>query len=174
MDWGHLENRAFLRAYHALSIALLRQNRHVEAIEILALLVSVCPNDNLGARYMLMQCYLDAQSWQAAIDLSLQYPEDIGPDILYSKAVALMKLHRNEDALDSLQQAVRYRPNVAKELLKSRHVGPKSMFSGSLQVGGADEAFDYWERNKAHWTKGSQALELLSTCVREKGTPPSH
>ncbi|WP_147473972.1 tetratricopeptide repeat protein [Allofranklinella schreckenbergeri] len=156
LEWGFFENRAFLRACHALALALLEQKHGdgamAEAMEILARLVSVCPNDNLGARYVLMGCYLETEDWQAAVELSQRYPEDCGPDMAYSKVVALLQLARDEEAEQSLLQALRYGPNVAVELLKSRHVRPKreELFAGYMQVGGADEAFDYWQRNKIH------------------------
>jgi tetratricopeptide (TPR) repeat protein len=165
LNWGHLENRPFMRAYHGLGVTLLRDRGCKVAIEIFARLVAVNPNDNLGARYVLMQCHLGLADWQAALALSQRYPDDIGPDITYSKAVALANLGRSEEALNCLNLALQYRPNVAKELLKSRHVRPKSEFPGSMTIGGAEEAFDYWERNGIHWTSGAEVMTLLKKIV---------
>lgn len=159
--WGHLANRPFMRAYHALGLHLLRSQGAEKALDIFARLVSVNPSDNLGARYILMQCFLDLADWDSAVMLALRYPDDAGPGITYSKVVALLHLDRKEDALESLKVAIRYSPNVAAELAKARHSRPNSKYPGYLTSGGDDEAFDYWERNRLHWSKSSDAFKLL-------------
>ncbi|MEQ1530105.1 MAG: hypothetical protein ABL925_12375, partial [Methylococcales bacterium] len=102
MLWGHLENRPFMRAYHSLGLSILDNQGAASAIEIFARLVSVNPNDNLGCRYSLMQSYLDLKEWQAALNLSQQYNSDTGPDIVYSKVIALFQLAQDEEAIAAL------------------------------------------------------------------------
>ena len=167
LAWGHLENRPFMRAYHTLGLALLRRQDAKAAMEIFGRLVSVNPNDNLGARYLLMQWCLDMAHWDAALRLSRQYGGDTAPDIIYSKAVALLQMGLEDEALASLEAAVEIQPRVAAELVKSRHARPKSMLPGSITHGGEDEAFDYWERNRAHWASGTMAHKMLKKILKE-------
>lgn len=167
MLWSHLENRPFMRAYHALGLHLLRDRGAAAAIDIFARLVSVDPNDNLGARYTWMQCLLDLRDWQSALDLSRRYPDDVSPDMMYSKVVALVGSGQMDEAGVSLEAAIQCRPNVASELLKAKHSRPRSVHPGYVAVGGDEEAFDYWERNRLHWGKSTAAYKLLQT-LRKK------
>jgi tetratricopeptide (TPR) repeat protein len=161
LEWSVLDNRPFLRAYHKLGLYLLEHGGAGEALEVFTRLLAVSPGDNLGARYLLLECYLSLQDWEAAIHLANRYSEDISPSISYSKVIALLGLNEEAQAQECLREAVLRHPKVANELSKSRHVRPKSLIPGSITVGGEDEAFSYWERNKAHWTKDTRAYELL-------------
>lgn len=159
--WGHIENRPFMRAYHALGLHLLHDQGAAKAVDIFARLVNVNSNDNLGARYLLMQCLLDLRDWQSALDLSRRYPDDAGSDMMYSKVVALMSIGHVDEAVVALEAAIRCKPNIASELLKVRHSRPESAHPGYMTVGGPEEAFDYWERNRVHWGKNTPAYKLL-------------
>ncbi|WP_321870420.1 tetratricopeptide repeat protein [Burkholderia ubonensis] len=161
MEWSFLENRPFLRAYHKLGLYLMEHGGASEALEPFTRLLAVSPNDNLGVRYLLMECHLALEDWEAAMHLADRYQDDISPAIIYSKVVALLGLDREAEAVECLQEAVRCHPKVANELLKSRHMRPKSAFAGCITVGGEDEAFSYWERNKVHWAKDTAAYGLL-------------
>lgn len=163
MLWGYLSNRPFLRAYHALGLHLQAHQGAAKAIEVFARLVSVNPNDNLGARYVLMQALLDTGDWTKAATLFRSYPDDVGPDIAYSGPVALLHLGEMENAKIGLERAVNINRRVAIELLKTRHVRPVEEHPGYM--GGAEEAFDYWERNRVHWARDSKVLKLLKEII---------
>jgi tetratricopeptide (TPR) repeat protein len=167
LSWAHLENRPFMRAYHFLAIYLLRTKGPASAIDSFARLVAMNPNDNLGARYMLMQCLIATGGWEPAILLTRQYPDDVGPDLVYSKAVAQLKIGDEVGAIESLRFGVECKPNVASELLKPKHIRPKSAYSGYITSGGEDEAFDYWERNRSHWGRSSKPFKLLCQLAKK-------
>ena len=59
MEWGHLENRPFMRAYHNLALHRMRQKDWEAAIGVLSRLLAVNPNDNQGVRYELPQCWFE-------------------------------------------------------------------------------------------------------------------
>ncbi|MCQ8118503.1 CDC27 family protein [Methylomonas rosea] len=161
MNWWELGNRPFMRAYHALGLSLLKNQGPSSAIEIFARLVSVNHNDNLGCRYLLMQCYLDLNEWQSALNLSAQYSSDTGPDIVFSRIIALLQLDQKDDAIDALTGAIKKYPNIAKELGKNKHSEPKSLHPGFITSGGEDQAYDYWQRNRIHWASSTMAYKLL-------------
>jgi len=167
MLWGHLENRPFMRAYYALGLSILNNQGAASAIDIFARLVSVNPNDNLGCRYNLMQGYLDLNEWQAALNLSQLYCNDTGPDIVYSKVVALFQLDREEEAIAALTLIINHYPNVAKELVKTKHSPPKSSHPGFITLGGEDEAYDYWQRNRKHWASSTTAYKTLKNILKK-------
>lgn len=165
MPWGNLENRPFMRAYHALGLSILDNQGPASAIEVFARLVSVSRGDNLGCRYTLMQCYLDLNEWQAALDLSQKYNNDRGPDIVYSKVVALFQLDQDDEATEALTFAINNYSNIARELIKTKHSEPESKHPGYLTLGGEDEAYDYWERNRRHWTSDTIAYKALKSLL---------
>ncbi|HEY8036018.1 MAG TPA: CDC27 family protein [Methylobacter sp.] len=161
MNWWELGNRPFMRVYHALGLSFLNNQGPASAVEIFARLVSVNHNDNLGCRYLLMQCYLDLKEWQSALNLSLQYNTDTGPDIVFSKVIALLQLDQEDAAIDALTLAIKQYPTIAKELVKNKHSEPKSKHPGLITSGGEDEAYDYWQRNRIHWASSTMAYKIL-------------
>lgn len=56
----------------------------MNATPLLTTLIAKNPNDNLGARYVLMQALLDTGGWTKVATLFRSYPDDVEPDIAYS------------------------------------------------------------------------------------------
>ena len=83
LPWGHLDNRPFLRAYHALAIHRIEHHAWDAAIEILGRLLRVNPNDNQGARYELPACWFETGDISAVIDHCAYHNDDASPFILY-------------------------------------------------------------------------------------------
>ena len=53
LPWIHLENRPFLRAAHGYGLALERERRHLEAVDVYEHILALNPDDNQGIRYLL-------------------------------------------------------------------------------------------------------------------------
>jgi len=166
LEWGFLDNRPFMRAYCTLGIRLFKRGDADAARTIFTRLLAVNPNDNQGARYLLLDCQLAMNDWKGVLRTAKRYQDDGAPDMEYGKALALLALGEEDKAGDCLHKAINKHPNVAKELLKLRHIRPKSRIPGTIARGGADEAFDYWERNKTHWAKDTRAYALLKELKR--------
>lgn len=60
IEWGHLENRPFLRALHGAVLACIRLRRHADAIALLEKTLAYNPTDNQGLRFLLGSEYLRA------------------------------------------------------------------------------------------------------------------
>jgi hypothetical protein len=58
---------------------------------------------------------------------------------------------------------------VRKELLKMRHRLPRDARPDVVTIGGADEAYYYWENWGRFWEEDSKSLEWLRGIVK----PPS-
>jgi hypothetical protein len=52
IEWGHLENRPYLRLLQIALLCLARRRKHKEAAEIAVLMMARNPNDNQGARFL--------------------------------------------------------------------------------------------------------------------------
>jgi tetratricopeptide (TPR) repeat protein len=167
LSWGHLSNRPFLRSYHNHALWLDRTGDLRAAEQIYARLVAVCPTDNLGVRCLLMQCFLRRSDWIAATRLADTYPDDTSPDILYSTALVSYESGNIDRAVDLLKRAYVAKPNVGKELLKSKHVEPPPSFMpDSVISGGADEAYHYWLNNGEYWKRNGDLMLVLDKIVR--------
>lgn len=53
IEWGHLENRPYLRAMHGAVLGYMRLRRHKEAAAVVERMLALNPNDNQGVRYLL-------------------------------------------------------------------------------------------------------------------------
>ena len=157
--WSYLDNRPFLRAYHALAIHRMEQGAWHDAIVILKRLLAVNPNDNQGARYLLPKCWFEVNDAAAVIDLCQRYADDTAPETLYSHALALVITKRTNEARKVLQHCVQRLPLVAKELLSRRHPEPARKHSGAITLGG--QAWEYWKEYGRYWRKSKSARTLL-------------
>ena len=98
------------------------------------------PNDNQGVRYLPPHCWFENNELSRILTHCRKYRDDSAPEILYSEALALVRLGRNEEARTALEHCVAELPLVGRELLKKRHPRPKSVLEGFISPGGADQA----------------------------------
>ena len=159
--WGFLGNRPFLRAYHNLGLWLERRKEIDEAINVLSNILSVGPNDNLGVRYILPKLWLKKGDVLSVIRHCKSLADDCSPEIMYTYPLALILSEEVEKARPLLMEAKSQFPLVAKELTKKRHPKPKSNIDGSVMVGGADQAYVYWEEYGEYWSGSKLAMELI-------------
>lgn len=161
MEWSYIDNRPFLRAYHNLGLWLEKRNEIKEAINVYSNMLSVCPIDNIGVRYILPKLWIETGDLLSIVRLNKEYPNDYSPEFMYTYPLALIMLGEIEKAKTLLDDAKSAFPLVAKELKKKRHPKPKSSFSGGITVGGADQAYGYWKQYGKFWSNSEQALSLL-------------
>lgn len=161
LEWGHIDNRPFLRAYHNLGLWLEKRNEINEAITVYRNMLSVCPNDNIGVRYILPKLWIETGDLLSIVRLQKEYPDDYSPEFMYTYPLALIMLGEIEKAKTLLEDAKSAFPLVAKELKKKRHLKPKYSFAGGITVGGADQAYEYWKQYGKYWSNSEQAMSLL-------------
>ena len=169
LEWGILENRPFRRAYHNLGLWHLNGNRFDDAIEIFGRLLSTNPNDNQGVRHLLPLCWFEKNDLEAILELCRTCAGEATPEIIYSEALALALLGREEEALAALEDCVAVLPLVGKELMKKRHRRPKNWSGDYITLGGHDQAYDYWQNYGKHWSASESAMNLLGQVVNIKG-----
>jgi tetratricopeptide (TPR) repeat protein len=158
LAWGWLPNRPFLRALHGLTTALRDEGLLGEAILIYNNLLDLNPDDNQGVRMELVSACFAVRRPADVLRVCERYPDDM-PDLVFGKALALFQLGREEEAEAAYREAAQAWPLVHAELLKTRHTEPPLM-SGFISMGGADQAFAYWEEHGPFWkaTRGALAM----------------
>jgi len=161
LPWGILDNRPFLRAYHGLGLEYLARGHTEKALEIFNNILAVNPNDNQGARALLIDCYFRLNHPQEVLAVCNRYPHDAMEQLLYGRVLALYQLGRKVEAERALKEAIEYLPRVGKELIKERHRKPSSLRPGRITHGGQDQAYYYWVEQGKHWQKTPGALEFV-------------
>ena len=172
LEWGWLENRPFLRCLHGLALARYKEGQIEEALRLFQELLSLNPNDNQGVRAMSQEALFGLGRLEDALELAEQYPNDVMPETLYGRALALFKLGRQREATAALKEAVKYLPLVRKELLETKHHLPRTARPDMVTCGGADEAYYYWEHWGLFWGKDPEALEWLRGITRRTNKAP--
>ena len=166
LEWGWLENRPFLRCLHGLALARYKEGQIEEALRLFQELLSLNANDNQGVRAMTQEALFELGRLEDALKLAERYPNDVMPETLYGRALALFKLGRQREATAALKEAVKYLPLVRKELLETKHHLPRTARPDRVTCGGADEAYYYWEHWGRFWGKDPEALEWLRGITR--------
>jgi tetratricopeptide (TPR) repeat protein len=171
LEWGWLENRPFLRCLHGLGLAKYEDEKIEEALSLFQELLSLNPNDNQGVRAMVVQALFELGRFEDTLKITEQYVDDAMPETLYGRALALFKLGRKREATATLKKAVKYLPLVAKELLKTKHRLPRTASPDVVTLGGADQAYYYWEHSGHFWEEDHEAIKWLRAVV---GSPKGH
>jgi tetratricopeptide (TPR) repeat protein len=161
LEWGWLDNRPFLRCLHGLALAKYKDGKVHDALQLFQELLSLNPNDNQGVRAMAAEAFFELGKFEKIIEITSHYRDDIMSETLYGRAIALFKLCRRKEATAALNKAIKYLPLVSRELLKKRHSLPKAARPDRVTVGGADEAYYYWEHWGRFWEEDPEVFEWL-------------
>jgi tetratricopeptide (TPR) repeat protein len=162
LEWGWLENRPFLRAYHALGLQHLDAARHEMALAIFRTILALNPGDNQGVRALAVHCCLTLKRYTEALAICEDAPGDHMAETVYGRVLALFALKRTTKAEKALRDAVAAMPLVAKELVKARHPRPRNLRGGHYTVGGADQAWYYWREAGELWDQVPEAIGFVS------------
>ena len=161
LPWGWLENRPFLRCLASWMHMREEAGALEEALGAARELLALNPNDNQGVRCVAMTWLLRSGGNEEAAKLAEGYPEDGLPETTYSRALALFRLGRFDEADDALRDALAGLPAVGTELLRTRHRAPRRRHPGYTTIGGTDQAYDYWQSDGAVWAATPGAMEWL-------------
>lgn len=161
LEWRWLENRPFLRAYNGLALAYFERGDAETAARMFEQLLVWDPTDSQGARALAIAAYLSQKRPEKVLEVTRRYEGDNIVDTLYGRVLAHLQLGQREQARDALQTAIEKYPLVAKELAKPWHKPPKGMKPDMVTVGGADEAYAYWQYVGRYWRETPGALDFV-------------
>ena len=168
MEWGWLENRPFLRAYHSLGLQHLESGNIEMALSIFKTIMSLNPGDNQGVRALVVDCCLKLKMYKDVLVVCKDSQDDHMAETIYGHVLALIALKRMTQAEKALKQALLTLPLVAEELVKIRHTRPKNMREGRYTVGGADQAWYYWRETGKYWEEVPGAIEFVREFLMER------
>ena len=123
--WGMLETRPYMRAKKGLVDELLNARRPIEAMRHLEEMLELCPGDNMGARFDLMETYLMTDHLEQALDLLNRYPEEAGAIWNWSAVLIYYSLRDFDAAAQALDVARRQNPYVEPYLTRKKKLPPE-------------------------------------------------
>jgi tetratricopeptide (TPR) repeat protein len=159
--WGFIENRPFLRLYHSYGLSLLRQGGVEDALEVFENIVSLNPNDNQGARALVVECNFELRRPEGVLALCDKYRTDALEQLLYGRVLALVQLGKPREALRALIRAIKLLPLVAKELAKPTHKQPKDYNEERVALWSEGQAYGYWKEFGKYWSATPGAIEFV-------------
>jgi len=168
LPWPIIDNRPFLRAYHALGLEYLERGEVEQALEIFNTILALNPGDNQGVRALVVDCNLRLNRPGDVLAVCNEYSGDGMEQVVYGRVLALYQLGRKAEAERALRQAIEQLPLVAKELVKERHTPPKGLRPDTMTYGGADQAYYYWTEQGYFWETTPEAIDLVRDCLRKR------
>jgi tetratricopeptide (TPR) repeat protein len=161
IPWVFIDNRPFLRAYHALGLEYRMREAHTLALKVWQRMLSMNSDDNQGIRALAMEAYLTLGKDRDALNLAANYPDDGMPEILYGRVLALLRLEQQREAEQALGHAIQVLPRVAQELAKKRHRKPRELREEVVSIGSPEQAYIYWQESGFLWKMTPGALEFI-------------
>lgn len=159
--WGFSETRPYMRAKHGLAMALIALGQRREAVAHLAEMLELNPDDNQGARYTLLECYMADRDDKAAQQLLGRYSDEASAWFAWS--AALLTFRRSGAGADSdAAMAVAMESNqYVPAYLTGKRKMPKRL-PDSYQHGEPDEAQLYASGAALAWNVTEGALGWLT------------
>ncbi len=161
IPWVFIDNRPFLRVYHALGLEHRMRGADTAALEMWETLLSMNSDDNQGIRALAIDSYLNVGRDEDALSLATRYPDVTLPQTLYGRVLALYRLDRQPEAEEALAFAAKHLPRVAQELAKKRHRKPRDLREDSVIIGSPEQAYLYWQDSGALWKESPGALDFI-------------
>lgn len=159
IEWGHLENRPFLRALHGAVLAHMRLRRHREAVVLIEKMLAYNPNDNQGMRYLLGSEALRAGEHQRAQEVFAAEAAGYPP---YFYELALTHILKGEwiPAATALRRGFCANPYIAEILGGNPQPQPLAIWHGS-NLAEPETAVDYIEMYGDLWRRQPDGLAFV-------------
>lgn len=157
VEWGHLENRPYLRGLHNLALVHARRDEHAAAVRIWEQLLTLCPNDNQGVRFLLGEGYHRLDRLDDAIVAYERALEE--PGCCYGLAMALHEQGEQEHVGVAFVRAFARNRYVASMLLGERW--ERAPGRQATNMAEPEWASDYVKRSGDLWRRVEGGAELL-------------
>ncbi|WP_426210720.1 tetratricopeptide repeat protein [Massilia sp. TWP1-3-3] len=149
IEWGHLDNRPYLRAMHIALLSYMRLRRHKDAVIIIELMLARNPGDNQGVRFLLGSEALRAGDLDhARFVLEAEAPSY--PPYYYE--LALCQMQRNDwiAAATALRRGFAANPYIAEILAGNPNPAPLAIWHGT-SMAEPETATDYVRMYGMYW-----------------------
>ena len=132
-----------------------------ESLSLMRWYLRLNPGDNHGWRAPLVNALLRAGDDAEALAVIERYPDDLHPEIVYGRVLALYRSGAKGRALTALAEARDRLPEVLDFLVRDKVRRPAMRDDGLLTIGGRDQAWLYREEMRDTWLGTDGAMEML-------------
>lgn len=158
--WGIALTRPYMRARFALGHCLWRQEKREEALVHFRDLINLNPNDNQGARYVLVAVLLELGEDREAQQVMAGHSGDVLSHWAYNRALIEFRRYASQRRTDRrLAQALEKNAFVPVFLLGRRPI--RSYESHTVEPGEGSEAIEYQHLYSGAWAMTEGALAWL-------------
>ncbi len=157
--WGLIETRPYMRARLQLAELLRAEDRRQEAIRHYEGLLELNPNDNQGARDILLGCYLALDDLEGAQRLFRQYKDDYSVVFAWARSLERFLANDLKGAAKELKAARKRNPFV-ELYFGGRKKIPESM-PDSYTLGSEEEALVCVDLLGEAWATHKEAVFWL-------------
>jgi tetratricopeptide (TPR) repeat protein len=149
IEWGHLDNRPYLRAMHIALLSYMRLRRHKDAVTIIELMLARNPADNQGGRFLLGSEALRAGDFDHA--RAVFEAEATGyPPYFYELALCHMLRDDWVSAATALRRGFAANPYIAELLGGNASPAPLAIWHGT-SMAEPEIAVDYIRMYGMYW-----------------------
>jgi hypothetical protein len=160
--WLDIYTRPFMRTVHELALLTWDFDDRTEAIDLAKLLLRLNPEDNQGARYLLLSWLPVIDDWGAVELILSRYADENGTYFSYAKCLNAFRKNDLQEALVS--NAVAANPYVAYFLKDARR--QVNEVSQCQTMGSTEEAFDYASLSREAWLSVNGAISWLTKSTK--------
>jgi len=149
IEWGHLDNRPYLRAMHIALLSYMRLRRHKDAVTIIEIMLARNPADNQGVRFLLGSEALRAGDFVHARAVFEAEAPDYPP---YYYELALCHMLRNDWVLaaTALRRGFAANPYIAEVLAGNPNPAPLAIWHGT-SMAEPESATGYIQMHGTYW-----------------------
>jgi len=164
--WGILETRPYMRAVLGLANALRDLGKRDEAVKHYREILRLNPDDNQGARYLLMDILLEDGLDEDAQRLLKEHGEEWTADWSYTKVLLEFRRHGDSpEARKALLEALNANLFVIELLLSGK--GAPAKLPDCYEPGSMEEAACYVDGAMNVWKKNLAALYWLAQSISD-------
>jgi tetratricopeptide (TPR) repeat protein len=149
IEWGHLDNRPYLRAMHIALLSYMRLRRHRDAVTIIELMLARNPNDHQGVRYLLGSELLRSGEHERARTV-FEEEADNYPPYFYELALSYMLKDEWVAAATALRRGFVANPYIAECMAGNLDPAPLAIWHGT-SMADPETARDYFQDCGALW-----------------------
>ena len=159
IEWGHLDNRPFLRALHGVALGYVRLRKHRDAAAMMERLLAYNPNDNQGVRYLLGSEYLRLGETDKARAL-LEAEAAHYPPYHYELALLHQEAGNWVAAATALRRGFCANPYIAETLCGNPDPTPLAIWHGT-NFAEPEAAKDYLSAYGDRWRRRPDFVAFL-------------
>lgn len=165
--WSHLETRPYLRALHALALALWNEDRRdgarQEAVQIATHALRICPNDNIGFRFLLLEWLAHLGRWNEAMVVARGFADRGRCETAMMAGLIFFARDERSEAEHWINEAHSANPHVVSEMLRVR---PRKFSEPEFGVAwrSPEEAAAFVLRTHGLWRSVPGAIDFLKEC----------